>query len=130
MDVVKKITEAIDILNEVDVYSDSLNDRLNTLNSKQQDILHYIENNRINVLCCYNLVKTIKDIRMERRQVKKDIEMMSKFESVKNRIISKDNRPFILSELHKKEKQLDTVYKNRQYTEEDMKKILTGGKNE
>lgn len=130
MDVMGKLTEAIDILNEVDDYSSSLQSRLNVLNEKQQDLLHYIENNKISIFWCYRMIKEIKDIREERRKVKQDIEMLTKFDSVKNRLTSRGNRSFILSELHKKEKQLDTVYKNRQYTEEDLQNVLKGVKNE
>jgi len=130
MDVMEKLSEAIDILNEVDEYNSSLATRLTVLNERQQDLLHYIENNKINILWCYRMVKELKKIREERRKVKKDIEMLSKFDSVKNRLTSKDNRPFILSELHKKEKQLDTVYKNRQYTDEELQNMLKGVKNE
>lgn len=128
MNVMEKLTEAIDILNEVDEYNSTLTTRLTALNEKQQDLLHYIENNKINILWCYRMVKEIKKIREERRKVKKDIEMLAKFDSVKNRLTSKDNRPFVLSELHKKEKQLDTVYKNRQYTEEELQNMLKGVK--
>ena len=130
MDIMEKLTEAFDILNEVDEYASNLQDRLTILNERQQDLLHFIENNKISIFWCYRMVKEIKDIREERRKVKKDIEMISKFDSVKNRISSRDNRPFILSELHKKEKQLDTVYKNRQYTEEGLQNVLKGVKNE
>lgn len=128
MDVMKKLNEAINILNEIDDYNDSLQSKLTKLNEQQQDLLHYIENNKINIFWCYRMIKEIKDIREERRKVKKDIEMLAKFDSVKNRITSRGNRSFILSELHKKEKQLDTVYKNRQYTEEQLQNVLEGKK--
>ena len=45
MNVMDKLTEAIDILNEVDEYAATLNNRLSVLDSKEQDLLHYIENN-------------------------------------------------------------------------------------
>ena len=126
MDVMAKINEAIKLLNSIDEYGSTLVSKLSDLDSKEQDILHYIENNRISVLWCYNIVKKLKDIRIERRKVKNDMELMSKYNDLKNRLSSKDNREFILSQLHVKEKQLNTTYKNRKYSEEDIRNILKG----
>ena len=126
MDVMAKIKEALDILDVIDEYGNSLQQRLNELNHKQQDILHYIESNKINMLTCYNIVKKIKDIRVERRKTKNDIELITKYNELKNRLASKDSRQFIITELHKKDKALQTVYKNREYSEEDIKDILKG----
>lgn len=124
MEVLNKIHNVVSILNEVDEYDSTLNGRLSELDSKEQDLLHYIENNKISVLWCYKMVKEIKTIRQERRRVKNDMDLLSKFNELKSKLASKENRQFILPELHKKEKQLATVYKNRQYTEEDMEKII------
>lgn len=126
MNVMNKLTEAIDILDEVDTYGSTLTNKLSELDSKEQDLLHYIENNKINILWCYRMVKEIKSLREERRKVKNDMEILFKFNEVKNRIAGKDNRQFILSELHKREKQLNCEYKNRQYTEEEIQNILRG----
>lgn len=126
MDIMGKITEAVDILNAIDEYGNSLVIRLSVLDSKEQDILHYIENNKINMLTCYNIVKKIKDIRVERRKIKNDMELMSKYHEIKSKMSSTENRRFILAELHKKEKMLQTTYKNRQYSDEDIQKILKG----
>ena len=126
MDVMTKITESIDLLNAIDEYGSTLVSRLSVLDCKEQDLLHYIEDNKINVLWCYNIVKQLKNIREERRKVKHDMELISRFNDVKNKIISTDNRQFIMTELHKKEKQLNTTYRNRQYSEEDIQKILRG----
>ena len=128
MDVMEKVKEAIDILDEVDDYSSSLQEKLDELNNKQLDLLHYIENNKINIFWCYKMIKEIKNIRVERRKVKQDIELLNRFDNVKNRMLSKDNRQFVMTELYKKEKQLDTTYKNRYYTEEELQNLLKGVK--
>lgn len=126
MDVMAKITEAINLLDAIDEYGSTLVNRLSTLDTKQQDLLHYIEENKINPLWCYFMIKKIKDIRVERRKVKRDMELMAKYNDLKNRLASSDSRKFILIELHKREKQIPTTYKNRQYSEEDIQKILRG----
>ena len=126
MNVMEEITKAVDTLNRIDDYDKSLLTELSVLDSKEQDLLHFIENNRINILWCYNFLKHLKALRIKRRKVKNDRELLSKFNDIKTKITSRDNRQFILAELHKKEKALDTTYKNRQYSEEDVQKILKG----
>lgn len=126
MELMAKITEVVDLLNAIDNYGGTLVNKLSVLDSKEQDLLHHIENNKINPLWCYFMVKKIKDIRVERRKVKNDMELMSKYNELKNRLASVDSRQFILSQLHIKEKQLQTTYKNRKYSEEDIQKILRG----
>lgn len=126
MDVMTKIAEAIDILNAIDKYDATLGNKLSELDCKEQDLLHHIEDNKINILWCYNIIKKIKEIRIERRKVKNDMELMSRYNDIKSKMTSKENRQFILAELHKKEKQLQTTYKNRQYSEDDIRDILKG----
>ena len=126
MDIMAKLTDAIDILNTIDEYDAALSYKLSELDCKEQDLLHHIEDNKINILWCYNIVKKIKEIRIERRKIKNDMELMSRYNEIKSKMTSKENRQFILVELHKKEKQLQTTYKNRQYSEDDIKAILMG----
>lgn len=126
MDIIEEITEIIEKLNIVDGYCNNLNNELNVLDEKTQDLLHYIENNKISAFSCYRIIKELKEIRQRRRKVKQDIELSKKYQEHKNRLASFDHRQFLLTELHKKEKQLQTEYKNRVYTEEDIQKILKG----
>ena len=61
---------------------------------------------------------------MERRRIKRDMFILSKYNEHKNKIISSGNRQFLMSEVYKAEKQLDTPYKNRQYKDEEIEEIL------
>lgn len=126
MDVIEEIKNIVDKLDRIDDYSDSLSDKLSVVDSKLQDLLHYIENNKINVLWCYRMIKEIKVLREERRKIKNDMELLSKYSEQKNKIISKENRQFLMTEIYKKEKTLGKNYTNKQYTEEEMQKILKG----
>lgn len=126
MDVIEEIKNIVDKLDRIDDYSDSLSDKLSVVDSKLQDLLHYIENNKINVLWCYRMIKEIKVLREERRKIKNDMELLSKYNENKNKIISKENRQFLMTEIYKKEKLLGKNYTNKQYTEEEMQKILKG----
>ena len=126
MNVAEEIKDVVERLDRIDEYNNSLTDNLSELDCKQQDLLHYIENNKINVLWCYRMIKEIKKIREKRRKVKNDMELLSKYNEHKNKMISKENRQFLLAEVYKKEKMLSKNYTNKQYTDEEMQKIIKG----
>ena len=54
------------------------------------------------------------------------MELSAAFYNNKNKLISTENRKFLLIELHKKDKQLKTEYKNRYYQECEIENILKG----
>lgn len=116
MNVVEEIKEIVAKLDKIDDYNNSLCDKLSVVDSKTQDLLHYIENNKINVLWCYRMLKEIKSLRQERRKIKNDMELLSKYNEHKNKIISKDNRQFLLAEATR-EKEKTTLYKRNQIIE-------------
>lgn len=126
MNIVEEIKKIVTKLNEIDDYNGALNQKLNVLDEKTQDILHYIENNKIGAFDCYRIIKELKQIRVERRKVKQDIELSRAYDSCKNKLISKDNRQFLIQEICKREKQLQTTYKNRVYGEDEIKGICGG----
>ena len=127
MDVLKQITEIVDKLNELDKYDSGLSQLLSECDEKEQDLLHYVENNKINVLWCYKYVKELKNVRERRRNIKNYIERITKFKENKTKLASTiDNRQLLLAELNKREKQLNCPYKNRRYAEEELQKILKG----
>lgn len=127
MDVLKTITEIVNKLNEIDNYDSSLSQLLSECNEREQDLLHYIENNKINMLWCYKYVRELKNVREKRRNIKNDMERIMKFKEQKTKLASTiDNRQLMIAELNKREKQLNCPYKNRRYTEEELQKILKG----
>ena len=127
MDVLKEITQIVEKLNELDKYDSGLPQLLSEVDEREQDLLHYIEKNKINMLWCYKYVKELKTIREKRRNIKNDMERINKLKEHKTKLISTiDNRQLLLTELNKREKQLNCPYKNRRYTEEEMQKILKG----
>ena len=127
MDVLKQITEIVDKLNELDNYDSGLPQLSSECNEREQDLLHYVENNKINVLWCYKYVKELKSVREKRRNIKNDIERINKYKEQKVKLASTiENRQLLLAELNKREKQLNCPYKNRRYTEEELQKVLKG----
>jgi hypothetical protein len=126
MDLIEEIKIAVDKLNEVDDYASSLADKLSIEDKKTCDLLHYIENNKLTTSECYRVIKEIKSIRIDRRKIKNDMELSTTLNNNKNKLQLKENRVFLINELHKKNKQLNTKYSNRYYTNEDLQKILKG----
>ena len=124
MEVIKTLQEITNTLNELDTYYDGLSNELSVIDLKIQDLLHYIENNNISILWSYKYIVELKKLRMERRRIKRDMFILSKYNEHKNKIISSGNRQFLMSEVYKAEKQLDTPYKNRQYKDEEIEEIL------
>lgn len=130
MDVIAELQHVSDSLDNIDKYNSSLSERLSIVEGKIQDLLHYVENNKISILWCYRYTFEMKKLRCERRQIKNDMEILSKYNEHKNKIISNDNRQFLMAELHKREKQLNMPYKNRQYQENEIESILRGKNND
>lgn len=126
MNIVEELKLLTKKLNEIDDYNTNLSQNLNTLDMKTQDILHYIENNKIGAFGCYRIIKELKQIRIERRKVKQDIELARVYDEHKNKLSSQVNRQFLVQEVCRCEKKLSTTYKNRVYGENEIKKICGG----
>lgn len=123
-EITKKLQEAVNILDNIDIYDSGLNDRLSEIDLKIQDLLHYIETNKISILWAYKYICELKKLRLERREIKNDICIMQKFNEQKNKLLSTSNRKFLMAEIYKVEKQLHAPYKNRQYKDGEIDEIL------
>lgn len=126
MDIIEELKLITNKLDELDNYTQTLGDKLSIEDKKTSDLLHYIENNKLSAFECYRLIKEMKNIRTNRRKIKNDIELAKAFEINKNKLMLKDNRIFLINELHKRDKQLKTRYVNRFYQEEDLQMMLKG----
>ena len=124
MDIIEEITNISKSLNKIQSYMRNLPSKLEKLNWKLLDLEHLIENNTLSTKECYRVVREIKKIRIQRRQVKNDIELYNTFKDNQSKLITIENRQFLLAELNKTQKSLGTKYKNRIYTEEEIKEML------
>lgn len=127
MNIVYELDNGIQILNKVDEYIDTLVEELSNYDKRTTDLLHYIENNSLNAPQSCKIIKEIKKIRLERRKIKKDMELSKVYKDNINKLVNKDSRNMLTAKLHKTEKQLETEYQNRIYTQEDINNILKGG---
>lgn len=126
VNIVSQLNNAIQLLNVTDDYIDTLVGKLSDYDKKTSDLLHYIENNNLNAPQSCKIVKEIKKIRQKRREVKKSMEISKIYKDNINKLINKESRNMLLAKIHKSEKRLETDYKNRIYTEEDLSDILGG----
>lgn len=126
MELLEELNEVIEKLDSIDDYCDSLIDQLSSEDKKTQDLLHYLENNKLGTFESWRLVKRLQKIRIDRRKIKNNIELASTFNTNKNKLSSKNTRQFLKNELYKREKQLQTKYKNRYYQDCEIENILKG----
>lgn len=125
VDELKTITEKLD---NIDKYFDSMGELESNIDMKLSDLYHYIENNTLKTNECYRIVKEIKKQREIRRHLKEDYTLLSTYKNNHARLNNESNRKMLMAEMHKAKKDLAKKYKNRVYTNEEIKKIL-GGKN-
>lgn len=128
MEIVKTLQDIVNELDRIDTYDEGLAEKLSQIDQKIQDLLHYIETNKINILWSYKYMAELKKLRVERRQIKNDMYLLGKFNEYKNKMISSGNRQFLMNEMYKAEKQLETPYKNRQYKDGEIEEILKAKK--
>nr|DAZ41263.1 MAG TPA: hypothetical protein [Caudoviricetes sp.] len=124
MDLDKEIENVLIALDDIDKYCNSLSNLLSLEDQKTQDLLHYIENNKINAFQSYRLVKQLKKIRLDRRNIKNNIELAATFYNNKNKLIFNEYRSVLKDELKKTKKQLQLKYKNRYYQQCEIVNII------
>lgn len=124
MNIVEEVKEIISKLNAIDSYNSSLPQQLSIIDKKQQDILHLIESQKISAFEAYRIIKELRKVRIERRKIKNDMELLRVYDENKNKLSSNENRQFLLHEVCKKEKNLNTEYKYQEYTKEELESII------
>lgn len=126
MNIVEELDDCVKKLNEIDEYINTLVDELSNYDKRTTDLLHFIENNNLNAPQSCKIIKEIKKVRQERRKIKNDMEISKSYKDNINKLIGIDNRSMLLTKIHKTEKQLESEYQNRIYTQEDIDNILKG----
>ena len=120
-----KIVEVSKLLDELDNYDDSLSSSLSTVDSKICDLMHLIENNMLKTNQCYRVIRELHKLRLERRKIKNNMDLLQLFKTEKNRLLNVEYRKFLLNSIYKEDKrQNNAKYNNRIYSEEELKEIL------
>lgn len=126
MDVLSKIKDVIELLDELEDYDNDLPNKQSNVDQSISDIYHYIENNRITSKNSYRLCKELKSLLLERREFKQERSLLDTFDNEKTRLNLKTNRSMLLADLHKAQKNLDTEYKFRVYDKDEFIEKMEG----
>ena len=126
IDIIEEAKIIITKLNKLDEYFDNMSEMQREVDYKLCDLYHYIENNSLKTNECYRIIKEIKKQRQIRRRLKNDYELLKIYKNGYNKLNNEANRKMLLADIYKINKELGKNYKNRVYTEEEIKKILGG----
>ena len=80
---------------DIDKRLEKLNNELSIADIKQQEILHYIENHNLNAVDSCKIIKLLKIVREERREIKNEQDVIQSLKDTfadkyKNKFIEKD----------------------------------------
>lgn len=107
---------------DIDKKVNELNDKLSIADIKQQEVLHYVENNNLNASQACKIIKTLKNIRTERRDIKNELDIIF---SLKHSFADKYKNKFIEKDIIQALKNLKEI-KTRQENPKYNYKYLTG----
>lgn len=121
--IVEKIKSAIQILDEIDDMINSQSSELQTVDYELSDLYHLIENNELTDIASVNVVKRIHELRKVRRSLNNEFEIESTYQIQKSKLTGNETRKFLANDIFKTVKRLNSEYKNRVLTDEDIKNL-------
>lgn len=124
MEIIEKVKEISELMNELQSYTNNLSTNLQAVDYRISDLLHLIESEKLDNKACYRIVKELKNVRKDRRKIKNDMELFKTLNLNLNKLLNIENRQFLLAELNKTNNHLKTKYKNRIYSEEEIKELM------
>lgn len=122
-EIVSKIKLVIKTLDEIDDFIDTQNEEMSKIDLELSDWIHFIENNDFNEEISHKVVSKIRDLRQRRRSLCNEQAIESTYKNNASKVMGNNTRPFLLNEIERTVKQLDTEYKNRVLTDEDIQEL-------
>lgn len=122
--IVDKIRTLVKTLDEIDEFIDTQNEELSKIDLELSDWTHFIENNEFGEEVSHKVVSKIRDLRRKRRSLCNEQAIENAYKNNASKVMGNNTRPFLLSEIEKTVKQLDSEYKNRVITDEVIKDVL------
>lgn len=120
----KQIINITNLLNDLDEYLNEIPNLQSQIDEELSDLYHYIENNELSTKQSLKMIKLIREKRIIRRGLNNDYEMKKTYISNRNKLLVDSQRQFFLTEIHKKNKELSSKYKNRRLTNEEIKNLI------
>lgn len=122
--IVEMISNVVKELDSIDEFISVQSQEFLKVEEELLDYYHLIENNELSDSACIEIVKRIHNARKIRRSLKKEAELERTYSTYKSRLTGTDTRQFLLAEVYKTRNSLNTTYKNRIITDEDVNGIL------
>lgn len=122
--ILEKIKSIVDLMDELDDMIDKLPSSQSKVDSLLSDYRHLLKENVFKENSAYKIALKIKETELLRAELKQDLDIVNIFITYKNRLIGKDNRPFLLNECYKKTKEWNHPYKYRVLTDEEVRELL------
>ena len=123
--ILENIKQICELLDDMDEFNKSAYTRLSVLDQKISDLYHYLENTKLNYRQCYKFCKELKGVLIERRKLKRNMDIYKCFNIHKQKLINgTDNRQMLLKDVHEEDKKWDNPYKNNIYNPEELKKLV------
>lgn len=116
-ELLKKLINSISEVTKAELEIFDYCSQLEVVQEKIYDIEHYLENHAITRNGSINLINLLQELRIERRQIKQMWELWNIYGVGREKLKQKDYREFLIAELHKKDKELQTKYRYRQFEE-------------
>lgn len=124
LDFKAKVVEVCNLLNELDDLKPSLVDNLSEYDLRLSDLYHFIELHSLDAKGCCRMIKLLKEVLTKRREIKINLSLATSYEMQKQKLINKDNRKMMLSQISRCWKEENKNYEYRVYTEEELKITL------
>lgn len=125
IEIQNQLNAVVDYLDNVQAIKDNHSSAMQDVEYRISDILHLIELNDIPDSCCKKLIAELKELRILRRNLKNQYELLKTFETHKEKLLKDNSRFMFSSEIGKTVKRLNScIYSNRVYTQEELDNFL------
>lgn len=129
-EIVSRYLAVVKELDSIDTYLNGVADRQSDIDTRISDVEHFIEeldyyDVQLTAKQCQKLIELIKDLRQIRRGLKKEQYLNDVLDQNKAKIGYSNQRQMLITDLCRKEKSLNTVYKPRLLSYNEIWNIIT-----
>lgn len=104
-----------------------LRNKLSEMDNRTQDIMHYLENNRLKAYEHTKLSMELKRVRQERRKIKNDMAIINEYKKNCMQLQSQKGREALKNIIKRQEKANNGKYHNRVYKDNELDLIIKKG---
>lgn len=131
MDVFSELENLIGVITKIDEYGDTLSEKESQCDLAEEDILHKMEFDNLNLFQAWAFYQEIKRVRQRRRIIKNNRELIRKFNEQREKLKSDKTVVMFASAIRNKKNEMDNkVYTNRVYSDDFSEILNKGGKKE